>query len=421
MRLKALRKLPALANKILDLSKICLKSVESAPKRAYMKKLKDPMSYLAHQEQINSDVMDKILHERQNADFSAINEAMVKSAINKANRREALNLGDFKALLSPAAAGFLEQMAQASKAAKERYFGKNIYLFTPLYIANHCDNLCVYCGFNSKNKIRRSHLSDEGLKSELENIAKSGLCELLVLTGESESKSPLDYIAPACKKASEYFATLGVEIYPLNTDGYERLHNSGVDFVTVFQETYSTQKYAKIHLEGNKRIFPYRINAQERALRGAMRGVAFGVLLGIDDWRADALSVGFHAHLLQAKYPHAQISLSVPRLRPFIHNARQSSGVNERELAQIICAYRLFLPYAGITLSTRESAAFRDGAMHLGISKLSAGVSVGIGSHSGAQSGDEQFEINDNRDVEAMRAAILKAGLTPVFNEHICL
>lgn len=386
-----------------------------------MKNLPDCMCYLDHQEKTSHEIMNYVLHERENADFSDISENKVKSALNKANRRESLNLDDFKALLSPAAAFLLEELALASKASKERYFGKNIYLFTPLYIANHCDNLCVYCGFNSKNKIRRAHLSDENLQAELESIAKSGLCELLVLTGESQNKSPLDYIASSCKKASKYFATLGVEIYPLNTDGYEILRQNGVDFVTVFQETYNPIKYAKIHLDGNKRIFPYRFNAQERALKGGMRGVAFGALLGIDDWRKDAFSTGFHAHLLQAKYPHAQISISVPRLRPFIHNSRQSSGVSEKELAQIICAYRLFAPYAGITLSTRESQNFRNGAMNLGITKLSAGVSAGIGAHSGEQSGDDQFEINDTRNVAQMQEAIRNAGLVAVFNEHINL
>lgn len=386
-----------------------------------MKNLLDCMSYLSHQEQSDHKIMNCVLYECENADFNAISQSQVKSAINKAFRKEALNLSDFKALLSPAAALLLEDLAQASKASKERYFGKNIYLFTPLYIANHCDNLCVYCGFNSKNKIRRAQLSDEGLQAELESIAKSGLCELLVLTGESQSKTPLDYISKSCKKASKYFTTLGVEIYPLNTDGYDILRQNGVDFVTVFQETYNPKKYAKIHLDGNKRIFPYRFNAQERALKGGMRGVAFGALLGIDDWRKDALATGLHAHLLQAKYPHAQISISVPRLRPFIHNARQKSGVSEQELAQIICAYRLFAPYAGITLSTRENEKFRNGAMHFGITKLSAGVSAGIGAHSGEQSGDDQFEINDLRSVEQMKQAIKKAGLVAVFNDHINL
>lgn len=377
------------------------------------------MEYLPHQEAINSNIMDIILDEWENADFSKFDSNDVLAAISKDKK----DLNDLKALLSPAATPFLEQIAKAAKIQKEKYFGKNIYLFTPIYIANFCDNHCIYCGYNAKNKIKRQKLNLGEIKFELENIAKSGFSEILLLTGESEINSSLQYIADACKIAKQYFSNVGIEIYPLNSDQYAYLHSCGVDFVTVFQETYNPNKYEKIHLAGNKRIFPYRLNAQERAIMGGMRGVAFGALLGLDDWRKDALCTALHASLIQNKYPHAEISISCPRLRPIVNNGKiNPKDVGERELLQIICAYRLFLPYAGITLSTRESARFRDNAIKLGITKVSAGVSTGIGEHGGknkTDQGDAQFEINDSRSINEIKDAIKRANLTPVMNDYL--
>ncbi|MCR8678258.1 MULTISPECIES: 2-iminoacetate synthase ThiH [Campylobacter] len=379
----------------------------------------DPMEYLPSQERIDSDIMLKVLNAHKNVNFDEFNAFDVQKALDKDN----LNLRDLQALLSPVAANFLEEMVAKSKAIKERYFGKNIYLFTPQYIANHCDNNCVYCGFKVGNDIKRAQLDENDIIKELKNIAKTGLKEILILTGESQTKTPLNYIANACRLAKEYFDIVGVEIYPLNSDEYAILHDNGVDFVTVFQETYNPIKYGKIHLYGNKRVFPYRFNAQERALIGGMRGVAFAALLGIDDWRKDAMATALHASLIQSKYPHAEISISVPRLRPIINNNKiNTKDVTERALLQVIAAYRLFLPYANITLSSRESAYFRDNAMALGITKVSAGVSVGIGEHGGKDDedkGDGQFEISDNRDVNQMKTAIKNAGLTPVMSDYI--
>ncbi|ANE34487.1 2-iminoacetate synthase ThiH [Campylobacter hyointestinalis] len=384
-----------------------------------MRDRNDHMKYLENQEIIDHSIMDRILKEWQESDFDSFSSEDVLKAISNDKR----TLDDFKALLSPAAAPFLEDIARVAMSVKERYFGKNIYLFTPLYIANHCDNNCVYCGFNVHNEIKRAQLDENAIIKELENIAKSGLQEILILTGESQSKTPVSYIGRACELAKRYFNVVGVEIYPLNSDDYAFLHRCGVDFVTVFQETYNPVKYEKIHLEGNKRIFPYRLNAQERALMGGMRGVAFAALLGIDDFRKDAMATGLHAYLLQSKYPHAEISISVPRLRPIINNKKiNPRDVGEKELLQVIMAYRLFLPYANITLSTRENAHFRDHAIKLGVTKVSAGVSVAIGEHGGKKEddkGDGQFEISDTRDVLGMKKSIISAGLTPVMSDYI--
>ena len=378
----------------------------------------DHLKYLPHMEILDSQILDEVLRYLNSYDYDKFSSVDVYNALQKST----CEIHDLMALLSPAAGDFIEEMAQKAQAKKRAYFGDNIYIFTPLYIANYCDNHCVYCGFNSKNKIERLKLDESGIRAEMEAIARSGLKEILILTGESESFSDVRYIGEACKIAREYFDVIGVEIYPLNSADYAYLHECGVDFVTIFQETYNHEKYEKIHLAGNKRIFPYRFYGQERALKGGMRGVGFGALLGLDDFRTDALGVCLHAYFLQQKYPHAEIALSVPRLRPIINNAKiNPRDVHERELLQVICAYRIFLPFASITISTRENAKFRDNAIKIGANKISAGVSVGIGKHSSknTKKGDEQFEISDSRDLLQVQEAILNLGLNPILWEYI--
>ena len=376
----------------------------------------DHMKLLPQMEDVGSEIMNEILKERASYKPEIYTEADVKAALNAKH----CSLENLKALLSPAAAPFLEPIAQLAQVKTRANFGSNITLFTPLYIANYCDNLCVYCGFNANNKIKRAKLSDEEITRELREISKSGLEEILILTGESETNSSVAYIANACTLAKKFFKVVGVEIYPLNSEDYALLHKSGADYVTVFQETYNPTKYEKIHLGGNKRIFPYRLNAQERALLGGMRGVGFAALLGIDDFRLDAFATALHASLVQKKYPHAEIAFSCPRLRPIINNDRiNPRDVGERELLQVICAYRIFMPTANITISTREKAKFRDNAVKIAANKISAGVKVSIGAHGEEKKGDEQFEISDSRSVDEIKAMIKANGLEPLMSEYV--
>ena len=259
--------------------------------------------------------------------------------------------------------------------------------------------------------------------------AKLGVKEdILILTGESQRMSSVEWIGEAIKLAAERFSTVGIEIYPANVADYKYLHECGADFVTVFQETYNPDKYETLHLMGHKRVWPYRFEAQERALMGGMRGVGFSALLGLDDFRKDALATALHVYYLQRKYPHAEMSLSCPRLRPIINNDKiNPKDVHETQLCQILCAYRIFLPYAGITVSSREVARFRDHIIRFAATKISAGVSTGIGDHeekytgkeNEAESGDEQFEIADNRSLQEIYDAIKDQGLQPVLNEYI--
>lgn len=385
---------------------------------------KDPMEYLPGMEQIESDVCRKVMEQMNGYDYSAYTARDVRAALE----HETCTLEDFKALLSPAAEPFLEEMAQRARMETSRHFGNTVYLFTPLYIANYCENYCVYCGFNCYNHIRRMKLTMEQIEKEMKVIAGSGMEEILLLTGESRSQSGVEYIGEACRLARKYFRMVGLEIYPVNTDEYRYLHQCGADYVTVFQETYDIEKYETLHLMGHKRVWPYRFDAQERALRGGMRGVAFSALLGLSDFRKDALASALHVYYLQRKYPQAEMSLSCPRLRPIINNDKINPlDVGEKQLCQVLCAYRIFLPFVGITVSSRESASFRNGIVKIAATKVSAGVSTGIGDHeqkytgkeTDGEAGDEQFEINDGRSMEKMYADIAAEGLQPVLNDYL--
>lgn len=377
------------------------------------------MEYLPDMEILeDSDLMERVLKATEEYHPERFTEEDVRAALGK----DTLSPYDFGALLSPAAQPFLEEMAQRAQLETRKHFGNSVYMFTPLYIANYCENYCIYCGFNCHNKIRRAKLDFQQIEQEMKAIADTGLEEILILTGESRKMSDVKYIGEACRIAKKYFRLIGLEIYPVNSDEYAYLHECGADFVTVFQETYDPDKYETLHLGGHKRVFPYRFNAQERAVRGGMRGVGFAALLGLSDFRKDAFATGMHASLLQKKYPHAEIAFSCPRLRPTInHDEINPKDVHETQLLQVIAAYRIFMPFAGITISTREGQRFRDNVIGIAATKISAGVSTGIGSHVEEieEKGDEQFVISDGRTVDEVRQAIRSRGLQPVMNDYV--
>ena len=402
---------------------------ESALKKQHLlennpKSRTNHMEYMPGMEKIDSDICKNVMAYADSYDY----ENYTGKDVERALQQEIIGINELKILLSPAAEPYIEQMAERARIETRKHFGNTVYVFTPLYIANYCENYCVYCGFNCYNDINRMKLNMEQIEHEMKIIADTGMEEILILTGESRVKSDVSYIGEACKLARKYFRMVGLEIYPVNTDEYRYLHECGADYVTVFQETYDTDKYETLHLAGHKRVWPYRFDAQERALRGGMRGVAFSALLGLADFRKDALATALHAHFIQRKYPHAEISLSCPRLRPIINNDKiNPKDVHERQLCQVLCAYRLFLPFAGITVSSRESAEFRNGIIKIAATKVSAGVSTGIGDHedkyTGKQDdsdiGDEQFEIDDSRSLDKMYEDISELGLQPVMNDYL--
>ena len=370
----------------------------------------DHMKYMDGMQVIESDIKDKVLKAMGEYDYNSYTAADVERALS----HETCSIEDFKAFLSPAAAPYLEQMARKAEEITKNHFGNTVYIFTPLYIANYCQNYCIYCGFNCYNNIRRKKLNFQEIEHEMQVIAKTGIEEILMLTGESRKYSDVEYIGEAVKIARKYFKNIGIEIYPVNVDEYKYLHECGVDYVTVFQETYNTDKYETLHLLGHKRVWPYRFDSQERALMGGMRGAGFSALLGLDDFRKDALATALHVYYINRKYPHAELSLSCPRLRPIVNNDK------------VLCAYRMFLPFVGITVSSRESADFRNGIAKICATKVSAGVSTGIGDHEekyegteDADVGDEQFEINDSRSFESMYQDMEQEGLQPVLNDYL--
>ena len=365
----------------------------------------DHMKYMPGMEDIGSEILDQVVDAMHAYDYDKYTAADVKRALAHSSRTPE----DFAALLSPAALPFIEEIAQAAQIETRKHFGNSVYMFTPIYIANYCENYCIYCGFNCHNKIKRAQLNESEIEKEMQAIAETGLQEILILTGESRNKSTVEYIGNACKIARKYFKVIGLEIYPVNSDEYAYLHACGADYVTVFQETYNSDKYETLHLAGHKRIYPYRVNAQERAIRGGMRGVGFGALLGLDDFRKDAFATGYHAYLLQRKYP----IINNDRINPM--------DVHEKQLLQVVCAYRLFMPFASITVSTRECARVRDNLVGIAATKISAGVSTGIGSHVDdiEDKGDDQFEISDGRNVEEVYNALLSNNLQPVMSDYI--
>lgn len=345
--------------------------------------------------------------------FAAVTEADVRRALGKSS----LTINDFLALMSPAALPLLEEIAQKASQLTRQHFGRTIQLFTPLYLSNYCANHCVYCGFNAKNDIPRTQLEPAQLEEEAQTIAATGLKHLLILTGEARTKASPEYLESCVGVLSKYFPSISIEIYAMEQEEYARLVRCGVDGLTIYQETYDEVLYAELHPRGPKKDFRYRLDAPERGCKAGMRVVNVGALLGLGDWRKDALITALHASYLMNLYPEVDISVSLPRMRPHAGEFQPTSIVEDRDMVQLMLALRLFLPRLGITISTRESAEFRENILPLGVTKMSAGVSTAVGGHS--QDGEQvgQFDISDERTVEEMCAALRRHGYQPVFKD----
>jgi 2-iminoacetate synthase len=347
-------------------------------------------------------------------DFSRpVSPSRVKTALDK----ERLRLDDFWALLAPQAVPFLEEMAQVAQQVTMRHFGKTVTLFTPLYLSNFCVNSCVYCGFKSANRIPRQKLSLVEVETEAAAIATTGLKHLLILTGESRQHTPVAYLQDCLAILNKYFPSVSIEVYPLTTEEYRELAWAGVDGITVFQEVYDEAWYARLHPAGPKRDYRFRLETPDRAGVAGMRTIGIGALLGLEDWRKESFFTGLHARYLQQQYPEAEVSISLPRLRPEVGGFTPLDPVSDRDLVQLTLALRLFLPRVGITISTRERPQLRDNLIKLGATKLSAGVSTAVGGHAVAADGTSQFEIADPRSVVQMQAAISAQGYKPVLKD----
>jgi 2-iminoacetate synthase len=358
---------------------------------------------------------DKLL-KYQEFPFASYLAGVTGADIERTLAKEALVERDFLNLLSEQAVPYLERMAQKAHQLTVQNFGRVILLYTPLYLANYCVNQCAYCGFNVTNRITRKKLTLEEVEKEARAIAQTGLRHILILTGESRQHTPVSYIEDCVRVLKNYFDSISIEIYPLTEEEYGQLVAAGVDGLTLYQEVYDPITYDEIHLAGPKKDYRFRLAAPERACRARMRAVNIGALLGLQDWRKEAFFTGLHAAYLQDKYLDTEISVSLPRLRPHVGNFAPRSVVSDRDLVQILLALRLFLPRAGITISTRERAEFRDNLLPLGVTKMSAGSCTSVGGHL-EEATEGQFDIADQRSVREMHAMLVSRGYQPLYKD----
>jgi 2-iminoacetate synthase len=353
----------------------------------------------------------------KNTDFSSTFNQITPSQINRILTKTGLQPQDFLALLSSTAADHLEDIAQAAHRLTLQHFGRSVLLYTPLYLANYCVNHCVYCGFNATNNIRRRQLTLAEVELEAQSIATTGLQHILVLTGESRKYSSIAYIKDCVQILRKYFSSITIEIYPLSSAEYTELIETGVDGLTIYQEVYNEETYEKLHPKGPKRDYQFRLETPERAGEAGIRTINIGALLGLHEWRSEVFLAGMHLAYLHKKYPEIEIGISFPRMRPQFGDFQPEYPISDRDLVQSMLAVRLFLPRAGITMSTRENSALRDNLIRLGVTKISAGSSTVIGGHTDDKDGIGQFEISDARSVDEMRTSIFNLGYKPILKD----
>ncbi|MCF1427836.1 MAG: 2-iminoacetate synthase ThiH [Shewanella sp.] len=326
-------------------------------------------------------------------------------------------LEDFKALISPAAEPYLEQMAQQSAALTRQRFGHTLGMYLPLYLSNLCANVCSYCGFSMANRIKRKTLTLDEIEAECRAIKTMGFDSILLVTGEHETKVGIAYFRQVLPVVKRYFNYLAMEVQPLQSDEYAELKALGLDAVMVYQETYHPVTYSRHHLRGKKADFEYRLQTPDRLARAGIDKIGIGALIGLEDWRTDSLFVAAHLQYLERHYWQSRYSISFPRLRPCAGATEVKSIMEDKHLVQLICAYRLFNPCVELSLSTRESAWLRDNLMPLGITNLSAASSTQPGGYANPEPALEQFRISDERGVDDVARAIKQAGFEVVWKD----
>lgn len=327
------------------------------------------------------------------------------------------DLGSLLALLSPAAEPYIEIMAQRSAALTRQRFGANVGLYLPLYLSNLCANECDYCGFSMSNKLKRKTLTEPELAAEMAIIKARGFDAILLVSGEHETKVGIDYFSQVLPLVKREFSHLAMEVQPMDEVHYRTLVGLGLDAVMIYQETYQPETYAKHHTRGKKQDFAYRLETPDRVARAGVDKIGLGVLLGLDDWRLDALMMGYHLAYLERHYWRTRFSISLPRLRPCTGGITPKHELSDLGLVQMICAFRLFNQQLDISLSTRENPELRDNLLSLGITQLSAGSSTQPGGYQAPHSQLDQFEISDERTVEQVIQEMQKRGVNPVFKD----
>ena len=326
-------------------------------------------------------------------------------------------LNDFQALVSPAAAPYLEAMAKKSRASTQKRFGRTIQLYIPLYLSNYCSNTCVYCGFNHKNSFNRTILSEQKVLEEAQRIKAAGFEHVLLVTGEDSRRCGVDYISTMVKKLRALFALVSIEVQPLSTEEYTSLVSDGLHTVYIYQETYNETNYKLYHPGGKKSDYTYRIQTPERLGIAGVHKIGLGVLLGLENWRVDSFFTALHLKYLEKNYWQSKYSISFPRLRPHAGVFQPNNPVTERDLVQLICAYRICNEQVELSLSTRESPLFRDNMLSLGVTAFSAGSKTNPGGYSESSESLEQFSVHDDRSPEEVAQVIKKHGYDVVWKD----
>ena len=327
------------------------------------------------------------------------------------------DLEDFKALISPAAQPFLEEMAQASRLQTKKRFGNTMQMYAPLYLSNECQNICTYCGFSFTNQIPRKTLTDEEIIQEVTYLKSKGYNHILLVTGEAHKTVGVDYLKNAIQLIQSQFANISIEVQPLSQEEYKQLIDAGLYAVLVYQETYHREEYKKHHPKGKKSNFNYRLETPDRLGRAGIHKIGLGALFGLEDWRADSFFTALHLKYMQKTYWKTKYSISFPRLRPHTGGLEPKVAMSDADLAQLICAFRLLDEDVELSLSTRESETFRDHIIHLGITTLSAESKTNPGGYTIEQESLEQFEISDNRTTEEIQQMLKSKGFEVVWKD----
>ena len=356
-------------------------------------------------EQYNWDEVSRSIYAKSHRD--------VINALQKPKR----NLEDFKALISPAATPYLEQMATLSRQLTLKRFGNTIQMYLPMYLSNECQNICTYCGFSLGNKLHRITLSDEQILKEVKAIKELGYDHILLVTGEANMTVGVDYFKHALKLITPHFSHISMEVQPLDQEDYEQLIPLGLNTVLVYQETYHQEDYKKHHPKGKKSNFNYRLETPDRLGKASINKMGLGVLLGLEDWRTDSCFTALHLQYLEKKYWQTRYSLSFPRLRPAEGFLQPKVELSDKELVQLICAYRIFNEEVELSMSTRENATFRNNIIKLGITSISAGSKTNPGGYAVAKESLEQFEISDERSPQEVALMIKKQGYEVVWKD----
>ena len=360
---------------------------------------------------------EKVFHatdwETQKASIYAKTAKDVEWALKSSKR----TLEDFKALISPAAEPYLEQMAQLSNQLTQKRFGKTIQLYAPMYLSNECNNICTYCGFSFDNKVRRKTLSNDEILQEVAHLKSQGYNHILLVTGEANYTVHAEYIKNAVQLIRSKFANISIEVQPLEQDEYAMLHEAGVYSVLVYQETYHEEVYKLYHPKGKKSNFGYRLETPDRIGKAGIHKIGLGILLGLEDWRVDSFFCALHLDYLQRKYWQTKYSISFPRMRPAEGIIEPNVIVTDRQLVQLLCAYRLFNEDIELSISTRESEKFRNHVIPLGVTSMSAGSKTNPGGYVVEPQSLEQFEISDERDTATIAQLIRNHGYEAVWKD----